>query len=119
MVLSADEQHVFINVTERPEVAARTQDVPQYVTESTYTEMANGRTNVGDSQSRRLLAILDLKQNKVTWADGSAFAGKERTAKPADTAPAASSTGACPSVPTTAPGAWRPCARRTTRTAGS
>jgi dipeptidyl aminopeptidase/acylaminoacyl peptidase len=74
MVLSADEQFVFVNVVERPELAARTQDVPQYVTESTYTEMTNGRTNVGDSQSRRLLAILDLKQNKVTWTDGSAFA---------------------------------------------
>lgn len=88
MVLSGDEQFVYIGVTERPEVAARTQDVPQYVTESTYTEMANGRPNVGDSQSRRLLAVLDLNQNKVTWADGSAFAGKERAAKGADAAAA-------------------------------
>ncbi len=88
MVLSADEQYIYINVAERPEVSARTQDVPQYVTESTYTEMANGRSNVGDSQARRLLAILDLKQNKVTWADGSAFAGKERAAKPTDAAQA-------------------------------
>ncbi len=90
MVLSGDERFVYIGVTERPEVAARTQDVPQYVTESTYTEMANGRPNVGDSQSRRLLAILDLKQNTVTWADGAAFAGKERPATGADAAAAPS-----------------------------
>ena len=88
MVLSGDGQFVFIGVTERPEVAARAQDVPQYVTESTYTEMANGRANVGDSQPRRLLAVLDLKQNKVGWADGSAFAGKERAAPGADAAAA-------------------------------
>ena len=86
MVLSADENYVFIGVTERPEVVARNQDVPNYVTESAYPEMINGRSNVGDSQSRRLLAILDLKQNKVTWADGSAFAGNERTTRPADAA---------------------------------
>ena len=91
MVLSADENYVFISVTERPNVAARNQDVPNYVTESAYPEMINGRSNVGDSQSRRLLAILDLKQNRVTWADGSAFAGEERTqktvaAKPAEAA---------------------------------
>ena len=33
--------------------------------------MINGRSNVGDSQSRRLLAVLDLKQNKTLWADAS------------------------------------------------
>lgn len=86
MVLSADENDVFIGVTERPDVAARNQDVPNFVTESAYPEMINGRSNVGDSQSRRLLAILDLKQNKVTWADGSAFAGNERATKPAEAA---------------------------------
>ena len=46
--------------------------------------MIPGRTNVGDVQGRRLLAILDLKANKHVWADASAFAGVERKAKPAD-----------------------------------
>ena len=46
--------------------------------------MIGGRTNVGDVQSRRLLAILDLKENKTSWADASAFAGVERKAKPSD-----------------------------------
>jgi dipeptidyl aminopeptidase/acylaminoacyl peptidase len=81
MLLSPDEGHVFIAVTERPEVPARNQDVPNYVTESAYPEMINGRSDVGDSQSHRLLAVLDLKANKTVWADASAFAGDEKTSK--------------------------------------
>jgi acetyl esterase/lipase len=86
MLLSADEQYVFIAVTERPEIAARTQDVPNYVTESAYPEMIGGRANVGDSQPHRLLAILDLGGKKTAWADASAFAGSETPAKPGDAA---------------------------------
>jgi dipeptidyl aminopeptidase/acylaminoacyl peptidase len=86
MQLSRDENYVFIAVSERPEMAARAQDVPNYVTESSYPEMINGRSNVGDSQARRLLAILDLKGNRSTWADASAFAGNEKAAKPGDKA---------------------------------
>ncbi len=63
---------------------ARNQDVPNYVTESAYPEMIPGRTDVGDAQSRRMLAILDLKANKTVWADASAFAGNERPMKPGD-----------------------------------
>jgi dipeptidyl aminopeptidase/acylaminoacyl peptidase len=84
MLLSTDENCVFIAVSERPEIAARNQDVPDYVTESAYPEMINGRSNVGDSQTRRLLAVLDLKQNRTLWADASAFAGNEKSAKPGD-----------------------------------
>jgi dipeptidyl aminopeptidase/acylaminoacyl peptidase len=84
MLLSADERYVFIAVTERPEIPARNQDVPNYVTESAYPEMINGRSDVGDSQSHRLLAVLDLKGNKTVWADASAFAGNEQTAKAGD-----------------------------------
>ena len=84
MLLSTDENYVFIAVSERPEVAARNQDVPDYVTESAYPEMINGRSNVGDSQARRLLAVLDLKQNRTLWADASAFAGDEKAVKSGD-----------------------------------
>jgi dipeptidyl aminopeptidase/acylaminoacyl peptidase len=58
--------------------------VPNYVTESSYPELINGRTNVGDVQARRLLAVLDLKENKSTWTDATAFAGSEPKAKSAD-----------------------------------
>ncbi len=82
--LSGDERYVWVGVTERPEGASRNQDTPSYVTESSYPEMIGGRTNVGDAQSRRLLAILDLKESKSVWADASTFAGMERKARQAD-----------------------------------
>ncbi len=82
--LSSDERYVWVSVTERPEGTARGQDTPSYVTESAYPEMISGRPNVGDVQPRRLLAILDLKENKHVWADGSRFAGHERKVKPSD-----------------------------------
>jgi dipeptidyl aminopeptidase/acylaminoacyl peptidase len=77
LVLSSDENFVFIAVNERPELAARGQDVPNYVTASSFPEMINGRSNVGDAQSVRKLAILNLKDNKTVWADSSTFGGKE------------------------------------------
>jgi dipeptidyl aminopeptidase/acylaminoacyl peptidase len=82
--LSGDEKYIYVAVTERPEGTARGQDTPNYVTESSYPEMISGRTNVGDVQSRRLLAVLDVKSDKPVWADASAFAGIERKVKPAD-----------------------------------
>ncbi len=82
--LSADERYVWVGVSERPDGTARGQETPNYVTESAYPEMIPGRTNVGDVQARRLLAVLDLKEDKTVWADASAFAGSERKAKPSD-----------------------------------
>ena len=82
--LSSDERYVWVGVTERAEGTARNQDTPNYVTESSYPEMIPGRSNVGDAQSRRLLAILDLKENKSVWADAAAFAGMERKARQGD-----------------------------------
>jgi dipeptidyl aminopeptidase/acylaminoacyl peptidase len=82
--LSADERYVWVGVTERPEGTARGQETPIYVTASSYPEMISGRTNVGDVQSRRLLAVLDVKENKRVWTDASAFAGVERKARPGD-----------------------------------
>ncbi len=85
--LSADGRYVWISVTERPAQTARTQDTPTYVTESSYPEMIPSRANVGDVQPVRTLAILDVRENRHVWADASAFAGVEYTAKP-DVTPA-------------------------------
>jgi len=82
--LSPDEKYVWVGVNERPEGTARGQDTPNYVTSSSYPEMIPGRSNVGDVQGRRMLAILDVRGNKMVWADAAAFAGVERKAKPAD-----------------------------------
>ena len=82
LTLSGDERYVFIGVNEAPEIPARGQDTPNYITESSYPEMIPGRSNVGDTQSVRKLAILDTKENKVVWADASAFAGTDYDARP-------------------------------------
>jgi dipeptidyl aminopeptidase/acylaminoacyl peptidase len=82
LMLSPDDTHVFIVVAERP-VGARNAIVPSYVNETGYTEDITGRTEVGDAQARRLLAVLNLKTGKSTWADGS-FAPAVDEPKPAE-----------------------------------
>jgi dipeptidyl aminopeptidase/acylaminoacyl peptidase len=70
LMLSPDDKHVFVLIAERP-VGAKNTIVPNYVTESGYTEDIPGRSNVGDTQDRRLLAVLNLETGKTVWADGS------------------------------------------------
>jgi dipeptidyl aminopeptidase/acylaminoacyl peptidase len=70
MMLSPDDTHVFVVVGERP-VGSKSTIVPNYVTETGYTEDIPARTNVGDTQDRRLLSVLNLKTGKSVWADGS------------------------------------------------
>lgn len=71
LMLSPDETHVFIVVSERPAAGAKSTIVPNYVTDSGYVEDIPARTNVGDTQDRRLLAVLNLQTGKSVWADGS------------------------------------------------
>ena len=68
LMLSPDDTHVFIVVGERP-VGVKNTIVPNYVTETGYTEDIPARSNVGDTQDRRLLAVLNLKTGKSVWAD--------------------------------------------------
>src|SRR4029079_5337201 len=83
LVLSPDDTHAFIVVAERP-TGAKTTIVPNYVTETGYTEDIPGRSNVGDTQDRRLLAVLNLQSGKSVWADGSFAPPVVDTEKPAD-----------------------------------
>ena len=64
LMLSPDDTHVFVLVSERP-AGARNIVVPNYVNETGYTEDIPGRTAVGDAQNRTLLAILNLKTAKT------------------------------------------------------
>ena len=57
--LSPDGKHVFILIVERAEAAKRP-NVPNYVTESSYTEDIAARTFVGDAQDNRVLAVLNV-----------------------------------------------------------
>lgn len=64
-MLWPDGAHVFILVNERP-AGAKNTIVPNYVSETGYTEDIPGRTNVGDTQDRRLLAILNLTTGRAS-----------------------------------------------------
>src|SRR5690242_13909572 len=70
LMLSPDDTHVFVLVSERP-AGARNIIVPNYVTETGYAEDIPGRTAVGDTQNRTLLAVMNLKTGKAVWADAS------------------------------------------------
>jgi dipeptidyl aminopeptidase/acylaminoacyl peptidase len=72
--LSPDGTHVFIAIVERADTAKRP-NVPNYVTESSYTEDIPTRSFVGDAQDKRTLAVMDLGTGKTELADGG-FAGK-------------------------------------------
>jgi dipeptidyl aminopeptidase/acylaminoacyl peptidase len=71
--LSPDGKHVFFVIAERAETAKRP-NVPNYVTESSYTEDIPARTFVGDAQDKRTLVVMDLDTGKAQVVD-SAFAG--------------------------------------------
>ena len=75
MLLNPVETHVFMSVADRAE--PKPANVPNYVTESGYTEDIPGRSLVGDAQDRTRLAILNLKTRQSAWADA-AFAGTEK-----------------------------------------
>jgi dipeptidyl aminopeptidase/acylaminoacyl peptidase len=71
--LAPDEKHVFVLITERTEAAKRP-NVPNYVTESSYTEDIPARTFVGDAQDKRTLVVMNLETGKSVAAK-SEFAG--------------------------------------------
>jgi dipeptidyl aminopeptidase/acylaminoacyl peptidase len=78
--LSGDGRHAFLLVAQRAD-GAKIADVPSYVTESAYTEEIATRTNVGDRQESRRLAVLDLQERKRVWAfvDGVTFPEPEKS----------------------------------------
>ena len=66
--LSPDGAHVFILVVERADAAKRP-NVPNYVTESSYTEDIPVRTFVGDAQDNRSLAVMNIETGKTVTMD--------------------------------------------------
>ena len=72
--VSPDGTHAFVVIVERAESAKRP-NVPNYVTESSYTEDIPARTFVGDTQDKRLLVVMNLETGK-SHAVEAAFAGK-------------------------------------------
>ncbi len=66
--LSPDGKTVIVSVNE-PGTGAKNTIVPNYVTESAYTEDIIGRSKVGDVQGRTRIAILDVATGETKWID--------------------------------------------------
>ncbi|HXP87262.1 MAG TPA: prolyl oligopeptidase family serine peptidase [Bryobacteraceae bacterium] len=66
--LCPDETCVIALVADRPADAKR-EPVPNYVTESAYVEEINGRANVGDSQARDRIAVLNATTGEAKWVE--------------------------------------------------
>jgi dipeptidyl aminopeptidase/acylaminoacyl peptidase len=66
--LSPDGKYVIASVV-RPPSGAKNSVVPNYVTESAYTEDIPSRNKVGDEQNRTRLAIISVETGDVNWVD--------------------------------------------------
>src|SRR5262249_29606613 len=67
--LSPDEKYVFASVFESAATPAKNTIVPNFVSDSGYTEDIPGRSNVGDSQGTSRMAILNAVTGEVKWVD--------------------------------------------------
>ncbi|HEY7182508.1 MAG TPA: DPP IV N-terminal domain-containing protein, partial [Blastocatellia bacterium] len=68
MQLSPDGKYVLATVIQPPS-GAKNAVVPNYVTESAYTEEIPSRNKVGDEQNRTRLAIFTVETGDVSWVD--------------------------------------------------
>jgi dipeptidyl aminopeptidase/acylaminoacyl peptidase len=90
LTLSPDGKYVIAAISE-PGTAAKNTIVPNYVTESAYTEDITGRTKVGDTQGRTRLVIIDVATGESKNIDHGqrrpATAQAQRTENPTETLP--------------------------------
>ena len=66
--LSPDEKNIIATIQESGE-GSKTAAIPNFVTESTYTEQIPSRTNVGDQQGWSRLALIDAASGAVKWVE--------------------------------------------------
>jgi dipeptidyl aminopeptidase/acylaminoacyl peptidase len=66
--ISPDGKYVLATVIQPPS-GAKNSVVPNYITESAYTEDIPSRNKVGDEQSRTRLAIISVETGDVSWVD--------------------------------------------------
>ena len=67
--LTPDEKYVIASLFESAATPAKNTIVPNFITDSVYTEDIPGRSNVGDSQGASRLAILNVETGEVKWVD--------------------------------------------------
>jgi dipeptidyl aminopeptidase/acylaminoacyl peptidase len=65
--LSPDGKYVLASISESG--SAKNTIIPQWITDTAYVEDESGRSNVGDSETRSRLAILEPATGEVAWAD--------------------------------------------------
>ena len=82
--LSPDEKYAIATVVEAS--GARNTTVPQWITDSAYTEDSSGRSNVGDTQAHTLLAVFDTASGEMKWVDHGQYAAPAAS-QPAAPAP--------------------------------
>lgn len=68
LTLSPDKKFAIAVVSE-PARDAKNTIVPNYVTESAYTEDIQSRTKVGDAQGRSRMAIINVENGEQKWVD--------------------------------------------------
>ena len=78
--LSPDGDHVFATVSIKA-TGAKTADVPNYITESSYPEPIPARNRVGDNQDKSRLAVINLKTKKTVFATLAALKTETKTAE--------------------------------------
>src|ERR1039457_4217001 len=67
--LTPDEKYVIASVFESPATPAKNTIVPNFITDSAYTEDIAGRSNVGDTLGTSRLAILTVETGEVKWVE--------------------------------------------------
>jgi dipeptidyl aminopeptidase/acylaminoacyl peptidase len=67
LLLSPDAAYVVATLSDPS--AGKNTIVPNYVTESAYTEEIQGRTKVGDAQGRTRLALVSVATGEVKWIE--------------------------------------------------
>ena len=65
--LSPDEKYVIAALVEAS--GAKSTTVPDWITDTAYTEDVRGRPNVGDTLARRRLAVFDAVSGEMKWVD--------------------------------------------------
>ncbi len=68
MSLTPDGKFVIVSINQTA-IGAKNTIVPNYVTESAYTESIPSRTKVGDMQGASRIAIVSVETGEVTWVD--------------------------------------------------
>jgi len=67
LLLAPGEAYVVMTIGEQG--AGRNTIVPNYVTESAYSEDINSRAKVGDAQGRTRMALVSVETGEVRWVD--------------------------------------------------